>query len=114
MSAAHIAQGEAADAESPEQRVYRAFVQALSASDDVVLTAFEQDGGGVRIWTVIDADPADRAARHRIYGAELTATDVAPDVLVDFRLVNQREYAPELLRQMLPPGAVAIISRHSS
>lgn len=81
MSAAHIANDQFAETESPEPGVYRAFVQVLAASDDVALTAFEHDGGGVRIGAVIDADPENRAACSRVYEAELAAPDVEPDAL---------------------------------
>ncbi|MFN8637040.1 MAG: hypothetical protein U0893_24595 [Chloroflexota bacterium] len=40
--------------------------------------------------------------RKSVYNAELVASDAAPEALVDFRLVNRREYSDDQLEWAFP------------
>lgn len=98
---------ETPDRRSPEDRVVQAYVGILSRLGTARTMAVEYADDGALVWTVIDAEPDDREARQRIYEAELLASDTAPDANVSFRLVNRRDYTPEALSQLLPPGTPA-------
>lgn len=96
---------ETPDRRSPEDQVVQAYINILSRLGTARTMAVEYADEGALVWTVIDVEPEDREARGRIYEAELLASDAAPDANVSFRLVNRRDYTPEALGQLLPPGA---------
>lgn len=60
---------------------------------------------GVRIWTVIDSEPFVDGPNDQVYGAELQAFDQCPKALVDYRLINRREYGDEAMEWALPKNA---------
>ncbi len=60
---------------------------------------------GVQVWTVIDSEPFADEPRDLVYGAELQALDQSPKALVDFRLVNRREYGDEAMAWAVPKNA---------
>lgn len=72
-------------------------VRALPYVDQVLL---ERDVP--RIWTVIDAEPFERANRDPIYTEELHVLRDHPDQAADFRLINVREYECKVDDQILP------------
>lgn len=100
-SASSVESGGLAEPGSPVDRVVRRYLGIVSRFAFTRQTAVEYGDDGANVWTVIDADTEDRAARQQIYEAELAATDVAPDAAVSFRLLNQREYSPEAVRHLV-------------
>jgi hypothetical protein len=70
----------------------------------------EATPSGPRIWTVIEVEPFDRDQREPLYAAELAATGAAPELDIDFRVVNVVEYGSSRTG-IVPDGAVALWHR---
>jgi hypothetical protein len=68
---------------------------------------------GLEIWTVIDAEPFDFDRDKQVYQAELDATDVAPEALVLFQLINRQEYTGESIGYVLPSSDRIVWQRNS-
>jgi hypothetical protein len=85
-----------------EAKVLDQFVSIVSGLPWVERVLAEPGYEGVQIWTVIDAEPFEDEPRDRVYQAELEATNVSPEALVRFRLLNRHEYGDEKLTGVLP------------
>ena len=88
-----------------EAKVLDHYVSLVSRLPFVEEVRAEPGYQGVQIWTVIDSEPFADEPRDQVYGAELQAWDQCPKALVDFRLINRREYGDEAMEWTLPKNA---------
>jgi hypothetical protein len=94
-----------------ERRLLQAYVDIIASLDATQTVLAEKGSEGFAIWTVIDAEPFDWAPRESVYAAELQACDTTPETLVEFRLLNQREYDHETLSQIVPAPSQIVWQR---
>ena len=88
-----------------EAKVLDHYVSIVSRFPFVEQVLAKPGYDGVLIWTVIDSEPFADEPRDQVYGAELQALDQCPKALVDYRLINRREYGDEAMEWALPKDA---------
>ena len=67
------------------------FANKVSEIPAVRIVALADSPQGVRIWTILDAEPNNRDLRDRIYDIEGEVLDRHPNLEIDFSLVNLAE-----------------------
>ena len=97
--------------EQARQEFVADLVERLKRLPQVRRVLVETDGGAPQVWTVIEAEPFENAARDPIFDAELAAMMAHPGVPAGFRLLNSREYAGRPLDDYLPPDAALLYER---
>lgn len=90
---------------APEAKVLQAYVDVVSRLPFVEQVLAMPGYEGVGIWTVIDAEPFADEPSNQVYGAEPQAYDQSPKALMDFRLINRREYGDEAMEWAVPKNA---------
>jgi hypothetical protein len=90
---------------APEAKVLRKYVSIVSQLQFVEQVRAESGYEGLQIWTVIDSEPFADEPRDQVFSAELQAWDQSSKALVDFRLINRREYGDEAMEWALPKDA---------
>jgi hypothetical protein len=86
------------------------YVDLVRSFPQVRRVLVEATPSGPRIWTVIEAEPFDRDQREPLYAAELEATGAAPEMDIDFRIVNVSEHGSSRAG-IVPDEAVALWHR---
>lgn len=90
-----------------------AFVRSASRLEHVRKILVEaEESGALQIWTVISAPPDEFSYREQVYRAEMVASDAAPGVLAEFRLVNVKELHASL-NHLIPADCKIAYERHA-
>ena len=88
-----------------EAKVLDQYIELVSRLPFVEEVRAEPGYTGVLVWTVIDSEPWADGPNDQVYSAELQAFDQCPKALVDFRLINRREYGDEAMKWAVPKNA---------
>jgi hypothetical protein len=91
------------------REVLHRLVATLAPTPEFMGVFISDDPGELSVYTVIDTDENNMAARYAVYDAELAATTGLPDVSLDFRLMNIRDYPGKSLSDILPSGLTAVL-----
>jgi hypothetical protein len=91
--------------QSPTEALIAGFVRLVTRLPQVREIRIEEDGQDWRLWTLIQAEPFDRAAREPVYQAQLATLQDHPASNMSFRLVNLAEYPDVGIDELVPTDA---------
>lgn len=99
------------ESDRDDRRFGESYARLVRSLPQVQRVLLERTMVGPRIWTIITAEPFQESPREAVYQAELQAMEQSAAVVMDFRLVNLCEFAPESHDSLLPAAADVLFQR---
>jgi hypothetical protein len=93
------------------RQAYDLYLKRMKKIDIVQEVRCVEDKGGITIWTIISAPPFEYDLRDPIYDAQIEVFQRLDRPVVDFRVLNVREYPEDSLTKVVPTNVQSMWKR---